>query len=110
MVASLQAGNMELGNVRHLILDEGDRLLDQEFLEQVKEIMGGCTHDDLQTAVFSATLPASAETIALSAMRDPIRIVVGLKYVLFLRRCLSKKDDQRHAPTSHRPVTDLRLL
>lgn len=79
LVASLQNGSLELDNVRHLVLDEADRLLDSEFLEQTKEIIAACSHNDLQKAVFSATLPAGAEQIAMSNLRDPIRIVVGLK-------------------------------
>jgi len=54
-------------------------MLDQEFITQVQEILAACTHERLQTAVFSATLPAGAERIALDMLRDPIRVVVGLK-------------------------------
>jgi ATP-dependent RNA helicase DDX52/ROK1 len=66
-------------SVRHLILDEADRLLDREFLPQVEEIVASCTHESIQKAVFSATLPAGVEKIAMSMLRDPIRVVVGLK-------------------------------
>ncbi|KIM84664.1 hypothetical protein PILCRDRAFT_818255 [Piloderma croceum F 1598] len=79
LVSSLQAGNLELHNVRHLILDEADRMLDSEFLPQVQEITAACTHENVQKAVFSATLPANAEKIAMKMLRDPIRVVVGLK-------------------------------
>ena len=65
--------------MRHLVLDEADRLLDSEFLEQTKEVIAACSHEDVQKAVFSATLPAGAEQVAMSNLRDPIRIVVGLK-------------------------------
>ena len=68
-----------LSSVRHLILDEADRLLDVEFLPQIQEIVAGCTHVNLQKALFSATLPAGAEKIAMTMLRDPIRVVVGLK-------------------------------
>ncbi|KIP03254.1 hypothetical protein PHLGIDRAFT_111095 [Phlebiopsis gigantea 11061_1 CR5-6] len=79
MVAALQAGNLDLSNVRHLILDEADRMLDPEFLEQVQEVTGACCHSSVRKAVFSATLPANAEKIAMGMLDDPIRVVVGLK-------------------------------
>ena len=65
--------------MRHLILDEADRMLDSEFLDQIEEIFTACSHPDVQKAVFSATLPANAEKVAFDALRDPIRVVVGLK-------------------------------
>lgn len=79
LVSSIQSGCLSLHNVRHLVLDEADRMLDREFITQVQEIIAACTHERLQTAVFSATLPAGAERIALDMLRDPIRVVVGLK-------------------------------
>ncbi|KAG1716798.1 hypothetical protein ID866_396 [Astraeus odoratus] len=79
LVASIQEGSLELHNVRHLILDEADRLLDHEFLDQVQEVVAACTHPDVQKAVFSATLPAGVEKLAMGMLRNPIRIVVGLK-------------------------------
>ena len=68
-----------LHSVRHLVLDEADRLLDTEFLEQIQEINAACTHPNLQRAMFSATLPAGVEKIAMSMLQDPIRLVVGLR-------------------------------
>ncbi|KIK26496.1 hypothetical protein PISMIDRAFT_258986 [Pisolithus microcarpus 441] len=79
LVAAIQEGNLELNNVRHLILDEADRLLDNEFIVQVQEVVAACTHPDVHKAVFSATLPAGVEKLAMGMLRNPIRIVVGLK-------------------------------
>ncbi|KAF9040371.1 P-loop containing nucleoside triphosphate hydrolase protein [Hymenopellis radicata] len=95
LVASLRSKGLELNkygqsllplviyltiySVRHLILDEADRMLDPEFLPQVQEIVAACTHSDVQKAVFSATLPAGAEKTAMEMLRDPIRVVVGMK-------------------------------
>jgi ATP-dependent RNA helicase DDX52/ROK1 len=70
-----------LGSVRYLILDEADRLLDAEFYPQIHEILAACTHESVQKAVFSATLPTGIEKAAMQMLRDPIRVVVGLKYV-----------------------------
>ncbi|KAK0233766.1 P-loop containing nucleoside triphosphate hydrolase protein [Armillaria fumosa] len=79
LVSSLQSGRMELNNVRFIILDEADRMLDAEFLPQIQEIVAACIHPNLQKAVFSATLPAGAEKIAMEMLHNPVRIVVGLK-------------------------------
>ncbi|KDQ11156.1 hypothetical protein BOTBODRAFT_35695 [Botryobasidium botryosum FD-172 SS1] len=79
LVAALQEGTIELNNVRHLILDEADRLLEEGFLEQTREIVSSCTHLDVQKAVFSATMPAGVEAIAKDILSDPVRVVVGLK-------------------------------
>ncbi|KAJ7124819.1 P-loop containing nucleoside triphosphate hydrolase protein [Mycena crocata] len=79
LVASLKSGGLELSNVRHLVLDEADRMLDSEFFGQIEEILAACTHPNIQKAVFSATLPAGAEKMAMQMLNDPIRVVVGLK-------------------------------
>jgi len=54
-------------------------LLESGFLEQTDEIFAACSNIKLQKALFSATLPSSVETLANNFMKDPIRIVVGLK-------------------------------
>ncbi|KAI6045149.1 P-loop containing nucleoside triphosphate hydrolase protein [Pisolithus marmoratus] len=79
LVAAIQESNLELNNVRHLILDEADRLLDKEFIAQVQEVVAACTYPDVHKAMFSATLPAGVEKLAMGMLRNPIRIVVGLK-------------------------------
>lgn len=56
-------------------------MLDSEFLDQVQEIVAACTHPNIQKAVFSATLPSGAEKIAMGMLNDPVRVVVGLKWV-----------------------------
>ena len=104
--------NDSLNSVRHLILDEADRMLDQEFISQVQEIIAACTHESIQKAVFSATLPAGVERVALDMLRDPIRVVVGLKCVPHSSQ--SRLDSyhldfrQRHASAPYRAVPYLR--
>ncbi|CAE6423999.1 unnamed protein product [Rhizoctonia solani] len=76
LVDSLQKSMINLDNIRCLVLDEADRLLEGEFFSQTEEIVHSCTHPNIQKAVFSATLPAGAEAIANSYLDSPIRIVV----------------------------------
>ncbi|KIY45218.1 P-loop containing nucleoside triphosphate hydrolase protein [Fistulina hepatica ATCC 64428] len=102
LVASLQSGDLDMKSVRHLVLDEADRMLDPEFLQQIEEIVTACTHPDIQKAVFSATLPAGAEKTAMDMLRNPIRIVVGLKDTplpLIAQTLTYVADDQSKLPS-----------
>lgn len=53
-------------------------------MAQIEEIVGLCTNPQCQKAVFSATLPAKAEQTVLNMLKEPIRVVVGLKCVQHL--------------------------
>ncbi|CAI2169203.1 8864_t:CDS:10 [Funneliformis geosporum] len=79
LVHAIQEENIELKNVRHLILDEADKLLELGFLEQTDEIFAACSNMKLQKSLFSATLPSGVEALANNFMKDPIRVVVGLR-------------------------------
>ncbi|KAI8907394.1 P-loop containing nucleoside triphosphate hydrolase protein [Gorgonomyces haynaldii] len=78
LVTGIQDGSVVLKNVEHLILDEADKLLELGFLEQMDEIFAQCS-PQVQKSMFSATLPSSVEQLASSIMKDPIRVIIGLK-------------------------------
>jgi len=44
----------------------------------VEEIVAA-SHPNCQKALYSATLPANSENMAMGMLENPIRIVVGLK-------------------------------
>ncbi|KAJ3193598.1 RNA-dependent ATPase rok1 [Irineochytrium annulatum] len=69
--------SISLTNVRHLILDEADKLLELGFLEQMDDIFAACTNEGLKKSLFSATMPSSIETLARTFMKDPIRVIIG---------------------------------
>ncbi|EJU04701.1 P-loop containing nucleoside triphosphate hydrolase protein [Dacryopinax primogenitus] len=79
LVSALDEGILNLDNIRHLILDEADRLLEEGFLKQIEAILAACSYPEIQKAVFSATLPAAVEAIANTFLRRPIRVIVGVK-------------------------------
>lgn len=65
--------------VQHLVLDEGDKLLELGLVEQVDTIIAACTLPTFQKVLFSATLPSGIETLATSIMHDVSRVVIGAK-------------------------------
>uniref|UniRef100_A0A7S1F7C8 RNA helicase n=1 Tax=Noctiluca scintillans TaxID=2966 RepID=A0A7S1F7C8_NOCSC len=61
---------------RHLVLDEADKLLDLGFAPQVDEILSFLP-GDVQTLLFSATLPQGVCELAKSILASPLRITIG---------------------------------
>ncbi|SPO32763.1 probable ROK1 - ATP-dependent RNA helicase [Ustilago trichophora] len=79
LVHTVEKEEVDLSNVRHLVLDEADRLLEEGFLQQTDSILAACSHPHLRKALFSATLPAGVEEMAKTFMVDECRIIVGTK-------------------------------
>jgi superfamily II DNA/RNA helicase len=66
----LARGAFKLKNVRMLVLDEADRMLDMGFRPAIDRIVAACPQDR-QTLFFSATLDGEAGRIASRYARDP---------------------------------------
>jgi ATP-dependent RNA helicase DeaD len=67
---------LPLHDVKVVVLDEADEMLDMGFAEDIEEILQ-TTPEDRQTVLFSATLPARIERLAGRYLRDPARIQMG---------------------------------
>ena len=52
-----ERGALALESVRVVTLDEADMMLDMGFQDDMKAILGTCSHPERQTCLFSATLP-----------------------------------------------------
>jgi ATP-dependent RNA helicase RhlE len=68
----LQRGDITLGNVEVLVLDEADRMLDMGFKPAVDRIVAK-TPSDRQTLFFSATLQGEVGKQAKAFTRNPVR-------------------------------------
>ncbi len=66
---------LALGSVAHLVLDEADRLLDNNFSEELAQIVA-LLPPQRQTLLFSATFSPAVSKLAKSLMREPVRIDV----------------------------------
>lgn len=92
----------DLGGIKHLVLDEADRMLDMGFLPDVKRILEKCPRDR-HTSLFSATVPPEIETLIRWAMRTPQTIEIGA------RRTPAETVQHVIYPVSEAQKTDLLL-
>ncbi|CCE61957.1 hypothetical protein TPHA_0B02850 [Tetrapisispora phaffii CBS 4417] len=76
----LERGRVSLANVKYLVLDEADRMLDMGFEPQIRHIVDGCDMPDAnnrQTLMFSATFPDDIQHLARDFLNDYIFLSVG---------------------------------
>ena len=66
----LEEGGLKLDDVRMLVFDEADSLLDKGFLPVAQGILETCPNS-VQLVMFSATLPASLENAVSSLFTSP---------------------------------------
>jgi translation initiation factor 4A len=63
-------------NIRVLILDEADQMLEDKFHEQVMCILDLGFPAATQVALFSATMPPEVVDVATRMLRDPVKILI----------------------------------
>ena len=66
---------LSLQDVKTLVLDEADRLLDLGFAEELASVLR-LLPNNRQNLLFSATFPAAVHALAEDLLRDPLRIDV----------------------------------
>lgn len=80
LVDLMERGRISLHNVKYLILDEADRMLDMGFEPQIRRIV---EQEDMppteerQTLMFSATFPRDIQMLARDFLKDYIFLSVG---------------------------------
>lgn len=76
LIDLLRRGKVSLDNIRYLVLDEADEMLDMGFQEDIETILQR-TPDDRRTMLFSATMPADIAKIAGQYMHNAHEIQIG---------------------------------
>lgn len=69
---------IDFSNVRYVVLDEADEMLNMGFQEDINNILSE-TPNDKKTWLFSATMPKEVRRIAQKYMTAPVELTVGTK-------------------------------
>jgi len=78
IIDHMERGSLNLDQVRYLVLDEADEMLQMGFAEDVDRILGDA-NPDRQTALFSATMPPAIQKVARTHLDQPVQVDVGGK-------------------------------
>jgi ATP-dependent RNA helicase RhlE len=76
LIDLMEQGVLTLKDVRILVLDEADRMLDMGFIQPIRRIAKSVP-STRQTLLFSATMPKEVAHLAESLLRDPVRVAVA---------------------------------
>ena len=69
----LERGKLDLSDLRAVVLDEADEMLDMGFREDLEELLDA-TPAERRTLLFSATMPRGIEQLARQYQNDALRI------------------------------------
>src|SRR5205814_8856102 len=72
----VERGNVKLGHVTFLVVDEADRMFDMGFIRDVRRIVGSVSKQR-QTLLFSATMPADVAKLASEILKNPERVEIA---------------------------------
>jgi ATP-dependent RNA helicase DeaD len=93
-------GALDLGQLRAVVLDEADEMLDLGFREDLEFILES-TPDDRRTLMFSATVPRAIADLAKTFQRDALRLVAtsaGERHAdIEYQQVIVRNDEKEHA-------------
>jgi len=81
LIDHINRKTIKLDDIKTLVLDEADEMLDMGFVEDITKIMSHIPKETRQTLLFSATLPAPIEKLAQKYMKKPKKILISKEHL-----------------------------
>ncbi|MDA7803482.1 DEAD/DEAH box helicase [Crocinitomix sp.] len=77
LLSHLKMGYVNFKHIKHLVLDEADRMLDMGFFDDLTKIISHLPSEH-QTLMFSATMPSKIKVLARKILTDPKEITLSV--------------------------------
>ncbi len=111
LIAQMQMGGLDFSKLKHLVLDEADRMLDMGFYDDLLRIVAALPVKR-QTLCFSATMPPKIRALTAKLMSNPeqISIAISKPATGISQLAYMAHDEQKHKLCSRSaPAGDLQI-